>query len=226
MCDRKQPSLVRGYVIVMLIALVSMSFGALALDLLLDRQQGLGIAEALANALSRLPGRVLPVLGMFIVVATVMVGILVSKRSSVPRWQRLRLLMIIGSLPAILVTLVRLIYLLVVRSARWESSDGMLAAVALVGLVMILAYWRTPPSPERVYALETGDSSRLRDERYRLVQGQAANTTLSVFFLVLLCGGLLYEILVTGQWPVRTLVEVALICVILAGSTLYWNRRY
>ncbi len=226
MSDKNRALLLRGYVIMMFIALASMSFVTLAPDLLQDRQQGLGIAEALANALSRFPGRVLPIYGTFIVILAVGVGILLSKRFSVPRWQRLRLLVIVASLPMVLVTLARMIYLLVVRSASWESSDGILVAFALAGLVMILACWRTTPSPERAYAIETGDNSRLKDERYRLVEGQAANTTLSVFLMALLFGGVLYETLVTGQWPVRTLVEIALICVILAGSILYWNRRY
>jgi hypothetical protein len=36
---------------------------------------------------------------------------------------------------------------------------------------------------------------------------------------------MLYEVLVTAQFPVRTFVEVLLFTIIWSFTTAYWNRR-
>ena len=87
----------------------------------------------------------------------------------------------------------------------------------------LLLYLRKP-SPEYLHALETGDRSRLEDERAQRVGGAAAAITLSVFVPMLLFGGVLYEVLVRGEWPIRTGLEVGVILVVWSLASWHWNR--
>jgi len=63
----------------------------------------------------------------------------------------------------------------------------------LIGLVAasLLLFYRRKPTPEYLHALETGDRSRLQDERAQRVGGAAAAITLSVFVPILFFGGVL-----------------------------------
>jgi hypothetical protein len=101
---------------------------------------------------------------------------------------------------------------------------------AWVGMATVLVainawQWIEKPSPERLYAIATGDASRLNDERTLQVKGRAAVFTGAVFTLALLIGGTAYESILRGEWPIRTLVELALLFVLQAIGTWYWNRK-
>ena len=89
----------------------------------------------------------------------------------------------------------------------------------------LVGYWVQRPSSERLYALGTGDTSRIHDERLQQVLGKAANTTLCIFAGVLILGGLVYETLVLGVWPILTAAEFVTLLVIWTIATSYWNRR-
>jgi hypothetical protein len=69
------------------------------------------------------------------------------------------------------------------------------------------------------------DESRINDGRAQLVRGKAAETTLNVFALPLIVGGLVYETLVLGVWPILTGSLIVILIGALGISTSYWNRR-
>lgn len=135
-------------------------------------------------------------------------------------WARNRLLITLGGLVFIVATAAPVISHLL-RGTRSYSTDQ-LAFVGLLWLFylgLVAAAWLRRPSSEWVHGFETGDHSRSMDERYQLVLGKSATSTLYLTLVLLLVAGSLYDILINKTWPARSLAEVAIIFVL-------WNIIY
>ena len=87
-----------------------------------------------------------------------------------------------------------------------------------------LLFYLRKPTPEYLHALGTGDLSRLQDERAQRVGGAAAAVTLSIVVPILFLGGVLYEVLVRGEWPIRTGVELVIVLLVWSLAGWHWNR--
>lgn len=134
-------------------------------------------------------------------------------------WSINRWLITLGGLVFIVGTAVP-ITLKLLRGQRFSLDQ--LAFTAILWLLyagFILAHWLRKPSSEWVEGFETGDHSRTMDERYQVVMGKSAVTTLYWTLALLLVGGSLYEVLVTRVWPARSLAETAIVFVL-------WNAVY
>jgi hypothetical protein len=138
-------------------------------------------------------------------------------------WRRVRLLFTAAIAPLVL----RQVWVMVGRLAngQWQGEDWILALSILAWVVMVGIQWVVPPSPEQLYALGTGDASRVNDERAQAVQGRAAQLTLFIFMFVLLIGGTLYETMVLRAWPVLTGAMFLILVLIWTITNAYWNRR-
>ncbi|GEM_PF-1928118 len=138
-------------------------------------------------------------------------------------WRRLRRVSVICALIILAYVAVHSVYFLMggdgVEGWEWMCllPLGLFAAGALLS-------YRKKPTPEYLYALETGDLSRLHDERAQRVGGAAAAITLNVFLPILLFGGVLYEVLFRGEWPIRTGLEVGVILLIWGLAGRHWTR--
>lgn len=138
-------------------------------------------------------------------------------------WRRLRRVSVIGALIMLAYVAVHSVYFLMggdgVEGWEWMCllPLGLFAAGALL-------FYRRKPSPEYLHALETGDLSRVQDERAQRAGGAAAVITLNVSLPILLFGGMLYEVLFRGEWPIRTGLEVVIILLIWSLASWHWNR--
>jgi len=138
-------------------------------------------------------------------------------------WRRMRRVGVICALVMLAYVAAQFAYFLAggegVEGGEWKVllPMGLFAAGALL-------FYRRKPSPEYLYALETGDGSRLQDERAQRVGGAAAALTLSVSLPILFFGGVLYEVLVRGEWPIRTYLELGVILLIWGLAGRHWNR--
>jgi len=135
-------------------------------------------------------------------------------------YSRNRWLVTICGASFIVVTSVAII-LQLVRGTKSFTTDQLIFLV-LVWLIYgcLIAYtWLHKPSPEWVEGFETGNRSRGMDERYQVVMGKSAVTTLYWTMGLLLVGGSFYELLVNRTWPIRSLAEIILIFTL-------WNVLY
>jgi len=196
------------------------------------RQQGVGIYGALRSALHGLWGS-LPFLLLWCLVVTVF--LLVVYARDVPaaktpaaagraRWHRLRVVVAIGVIPFLLLAPGVMLYHL--ATGQWQQDiDLLFAGMWVISAAVFFAFWRDRPGPERLHALETGDPSRVNDERMQQVQGKAAQITIIVFLGLLVFVGVPSETIVAGNWPVIIFVEIATLLIVWAAATAYWNRR-
>lgn len=229
MSDVSSRSHRRGIAVVVVL-LVSM-YPAFCLSVLLARRGGASIGEALRTALSF---RELAHWGWLPVVALALglsVYFLVIRRGAggggpapgAVQWRRLRLVSVIGALPLLVFAAAYLAYVLM----GGEGTEGW-EWIALLPLALVVAgslvFWLRKPTPEYLHALETGDRSRLEDERAQRVGGAAAATTLSILWPILLFGGVLYDVLIRGELPIRSAAELAIILLIWGLASWHWNR--
>lgn len=139
------------------------------------------------------------------------------------RYQILRWVVTPGGILMLITGSIQLIHAL--QTGTWSFIEWINLFSMIVWLIILYSYWFVRPSPERLEAIETGDYSRLLDERTQLVNGKGAHATLMIFLLFLFILGPLYDILVTHQWPVRTFIEIVLLAVIQTVSLTWWNRK-
>jgi hypothetical protein len=59
----------------------------------------------------------------------------------------------------------------------------------------------------------------------QLVNGKGASTAIWIFMLLLFFGGAAYDMIVLAVWPIRTLVEMAVLFVVYFCAVQYWNRK-
>ena len=78
---------------------------------------------------------------------------------------------------------------------------------------LVLLMW-TNPSREKIRSLETGDRSRLDDERHKQVVMRSAQSTLWLAMGALLVVGSLVDMLVYRTMPVRSVIEVVMLFMI------------
>ena len=212
-----------------------MVYSGVWLPILLARQEGLGIAAALRSALfasaeahvalaMAIGGGLFGLLFYFLVFRSKATVSETATSVGAVRWRRLRLFVTIGMLPSVLLVAGRLLYLLVTGRAL-EEFDWMAIGLAVFCAAVVATYWVVKPAPEYLYALGTGDHSRILDERAQQVRGGAAHATLNIVVPVLLFGGMLYESLIRGEWPIRSAVELGLILLVYGLASLHWNRK-
>lgn len=194
------------------------------------RQEGLGILEALITAAGGLVIW-LPTAVMF----AVFFLLITSKRSKHltdhgdaveagrRHWHRLRIIVAMGTIPALIILGGIALYRLL--SGQWSNEDWLIIVMWGVYAAILIVYWLKPPSRERLYAMGTGDTSRIMDERAQQVLGKTASTTLSIFFILLVFIGGPYEMIVEGSWPRETLVIAFVLAAIWSIASAYWNRR-
>ena len=161
-----------------------MVYPAVCLRITLARQEGLGIAAALRSALfasaeahvalaMAIGGGLGGLLFYFLVLRSKATVSETATSVGAVRWRRLRLFVTIGMLPSVLLVAGRLLYLLVTGRAL-EEFDWMAIGLAVFCAAVVATYWVVKPAPEYLYALGTGDHSRIRDERLQQVRVRAA----------------------------------------------------
>ena len=221
----------RRAVAIVVICALSELYGLFCLRVLLARLGGASMGEALRAALSFRAPADWPYV---VVAASAVVGsvfFLFIRRGAgghgtapgAVQWRRLRFAGVTGALLALVYVAVHSVYFLMggdgVEGWEWMCllPIGLLAAGALL-------FYRRQPTPEYLHALETGDLSRVQDERAQRVGGAAAAITLSVALPILFFGGMLYEVLVRGEWPIRTGVELVIVLLVWSLAGWHWNR--
>ncbi|MCJ7752550.1 MAG: hypothetical protein MUQ65_15915 [Armatimonadetes bacterium] len=219
------------WIVIVVSGLVGQLYGIFCLRVLLARLGGASMSEALR---AEFPFR-RPTDWVFVVVAaSALVGSVYSVfirrgadgHGTAPGaviWRRQRLLPVIVALLALVCAAAYLASML----AGGGGTEGLgWMYFLLPGLLVagaLLLYVRKP-TPEYLHALETGDHSRLQDERAQRVGGAAAAITLSIFVPILFFGGVLYEVLFRGEWPIRTGLEVVIILLVWSLASWHWNR--
>ena len=137
-------------------------------------------------------------------------------------WRRLRLVSVIGALLAVVAVALFLAAGLAGGGIEgWEWIPLLLIGLMAAGALL---FYLRKPTPEYLHALGTGDLSRLQDERAQRVGGAAAAVTLSIVVPILFLGGVLYEVLVRGEWPIRTGVELVIVLLVWSLAGWHWNR--
>lgn len=195
------------------------------------RQQGMGITQAVRFAFHNLWSSLPTMLGGFVVMSMVLLFFygrtIPSAKTPVEagqmRWQHIRRILVIGFVPILLVTAGMILYHLI--TGQWQDIDWLLVGMLACYTVVLLVYWRNRPGPERLYAMETGDVSRISDERMQQIQGKAAQVTINIFLIFLIFVGIPYETIVMGNWPFLTFIEFVILLVVWTIMTTYWNRR-
>jgi len=227
MNDVRSRSRQRRIVVVVILAL-SQLYGLFCLRVLLARLGGASMGEALRAVLSlRTPSDWAYVL----VAASALVGsvgFLFIRRGAGGHgtapgaviWRRLRRVSVIGALLALASAAA---YLASGRGGT-EGWEWMYLLLLVLFVANALLFRLRKPTPEYLHALETGDLSRVQDERAQRVGGAAAAITLNVFVPILFFGGVLYEVLVRGEWPIRTGLEVGIILLMWSLASWHWNR--
>jgi hypothetical protein len=216
------------WIVIVVSGLVGQLYGIFCLRVLLARLGGASMSEALR---AEFPFR-RPTDWVFVAVAALAFSacFLFIRRGAGGHgtapgaviWRRLRLVAVIGALLALVSVALFLAAGLAGGGIEgWEWIPLLLLGLFAAGALLL--YWRKP-TPEYLHALETGDHSRLQDERAQRVGGAAAAITLSIFVPILFFGGVLYEVLVRGEWPIRTGVEVGVILLVWSLASWHWNR--
>lgn len=230
MNDVRSRSRRRSITIVVVIVLTQL-YMLFCLRILLARLGGASMGEALRAALP-FQG---PADWAFLVVAASAVvgsvGFLFVRRGAGGHgtapgaviWRRLRRVSVICALLALVSVALFLAAGLaggVIEGWEWIP----LLLIGLVAAAWALLFYLRKPTPEYLHALGTGDLSRVQDERAQRAGGAAAVITLNISLLILLFGGMLYEVLVRGEWPIRTGVEVGIILLVWSVAGWHWNR--
>ncbi|MHB0886019.1 MAG: hypothetical protein ACYC6I_09900 [Bacillota bacterium] len=104
-------------------------------------------------------------------------------------------------------------------------SDLILVVIMAVATVLMLVYAWLAPSEEKARAIETGDYSRLRDERHRLLAMRSAHAVLSVALIVILTVGSAVDIFTYHGYPVRSFIEAGVLLAAWQAAYAYWDRR-
>lgn len=231
MSDSRRSSRTRSTVVMLAGTCIYVVVLMFALGALFARQEGLGVGAAAARALHELSLKLPPVLVGYAVGLFLILFALSRKphtaatpiEAGQAEWRRIRRWTTAGMAPFLVFAAGTMIYHL--STGDWQDIDWLLAVLFAIFSVAVVGNLAHTPSPERLYALGTGDASRVNDERVQQVRGKAAQTTLSIFAAFLVFGGTLYETLVLGAWPILTGSAVVVLVSILAIATAYWNRR-
>lgn len=210
------------------------SFGlifTISLHGLQARQQNMSIATSLLEAwhkcITQLPGMIFG----FAISASIIYLILgqsiptakTSLEAGLIRWRRMRIFGMISLMPVFIFSLGMMIYHMTL--GRWLDFDWLLLLVLFVSVILLIRTWTYTPESEHLYAMETGDTTRMNDERMQQIQYKAAQTTLPVFMGILILVGIPYEAIVIGRWPVLTLIDFGVLFIIWTAATTYWNKK-
>lgn len=224
----KIPPRIRRVVPLVLLGLALQSVWGISLHAMYARQHGMSITKSLELALS---SNLLPMLIGYTIAGTLFV-IIMSRGipneetlvgSGKIRWNRLRVMGMILFGFAFFFTSAATIYHLV--AMKWQNMNWILIFFSLVFAGIFFAQWRIRLDSETLYMIETGDTSRVNDERMQQLAGKSAQTTMNFFLVFLLFIVLPYETIVSGYLPRITLIEIGVLFVTLTVATNYWNRR-
>jgi hypothetical protein len=209
-----------------------MCIAVLCSRVMAQRAQGLGVEEAIHYVLTHWP--IYLTVNLVILFGVMVAAIALPYRFRVPagepaaigmqRFKLNRLVITLCMLPLLTLLLEK-----IVSHAMSGTLRGLNALVYLGCAITLLLgtvwQWVSHPTPERLHALATGDTSRINDERMQMLRGTVAYHTLCISLGVLIPGGMIYEMIFLGIWPIHTLILV-----VVTGSTLlcawwYWNRK-
>lgn len=104
-----------------------------------------------------------------------------------------------------------------------SRSSLVLVYGAVIGFFVLLSWLK--PSEEKARAMETGDYTRVGDERHLQVTMRSAYSTLGYAFGAILVVGTLVDILIYRTLPVRSFVEAGVLLMIWQLSYMSWNKR-
>jgi len=104
-------------------------------------------------------------------------------------------------------------------------SDLILAVIMAVATVLMLVYVWLSPSEEKARAIETGDYSRLHDERHRFLAMRSAHTVLSAALVAILIVGSAVDIVTYHGYPVRSFIEAGVLLAAWQAAYAYWERK-
>lgn len=107
------------------------------------------------------------------------------------------------------------------------STLGTMSLGLVYGLflaVFVVLIW-LKPSTEKARALETGDYSKLDDERHQQVVMRSAQSTLWLAIGGVLVVGSLVDMLLYRRMPIRSLVEAAILMIIWQFAYMSWEKR-
>jgi len=107
-------------------------------------------------------------------------------------------------------------------TALGTMSLGLVYGVFL-GMYVLLSWLK--PSAEKARALETGDYSKVDDERHKLVVMRSAQSTLWLAIGGVLVIGSLVDMVVYRRMPIRSVVEAAVLMMVWQLSYMQWNKR-
>jgi hypothetical protein len=224
-------SRVRSKLIAVLGVCVTVIVYMFAFEVLDARQEGMGVAAAVHSVLPHLPRMlppILPACAVGVLFALLSFGRQPAGAGSPIEagrvvWRRLRFWTTV--VMASLLLMAAGVMFHDRAKGQWGALGWVFAVMFVIFTAQLIAQWVKRPSSERLYTLGTGDSSRLNDERSQQVRGKVANTTLTIFTIVLLMGGVVYETVVLGTEPVLTGAELLVLGLIWTIATIYWNRR-
>lgn len=195
------------------------------LQLLSALRKGMGIEQAVWTVLHNEDWWII----VAIIVLVYLLGYLVTIKFMIRRTgkkQRVHNLRRFGLLAGMLLLIVQSIFFIfIVAIAGWDIRFWIFVVPWLLNIVLLLYFLGMKDNPEQVEALKTGDFSRVNDERIQAVMSRSALAALNIFLRVLLFGGFFYDVVVTRQWPIRTLIEFVVIGIIWTATATWWNRK-
>lgn len=110
------------------------------------------------------------------------------------------------------------------RISTWDQMT-VLAVLWIAYGVLVIYRWFMKPDADLVAAFENGNDSKYVDERRQTVMAKSAQSALyRVLGIILVCGTL-YDLLVTRMWPVRTVFEIVLICIVWFAAYKKWEKK-
>lgn len=102
------------------------------------------------------------------------------------------------------------------------NSLGLIYVVVLAFFVLLI--W-VRPSAEKAKALDSGDYSRINDERHAQVVMRSAQSTVLLALGGILVVGSLAEMLFFRSMPIRSFAAAALLLVVWQLLYIYWDKR-
>lgn len=190
---------------------------------------GLSIPQALVNSALPIAAAVLALFAMWGLYVLIVERPTAEAPDAIDagraHWKRMRLFCTILLVPEIIFFTTGLLYGL--TRGQWDASHWPAVVMLFILGALLVWYWMSPPPKrEQLYALGTGDTSRVNDEREQMLTGKAAFTTFMIVIIVIGFGGSLYELFITGNTPWRANIAVGMIFMIYKVSRWYWARKF
>lgn len=141
------------------------------------------------------------------------------------RYQRRRIFGMIGLGMTLLLTAVFTVLSYKQGNEHFERDAPLLIGLTIIAALILFFISSIRPTREGYYALETGDTSRMNDERMQTVTGKGANTAIYIFLAFLALVMLPYQAIASGHLPIETLVEIGVLLIVQIACFNYWNNK-